>query len=271
MNAPAHDNSEKLPPIHSIRLGTSGPLVVMLHGWGRSLDSLRPLGELLATSCQVLLLDLPGFGNSPRPQQASNDGGGWSTIDYCERVKSFLDEEGATRFVLLGHSFGGRIAVRLAHRYPEIVQSLILIGAAGLKRDRSLGEQIKVRFIRALVSSAKKIDGAVGTRLFQHYLAGRVGSRDYQAAGELRRTFVKTVNEDLASEARALKHAALLLWGTEDTETPVDVARKYNALLRNSELYLFPNKGHEPFADVGAHLLCGYIERFLSTRSAGVL
>jgi pimeloyl-ACP methyl ester carboxylesterase len=242
---------------------------VMLHGWGRSLDSLRALGEMLAASCRVLLVDLPGFGNSPLPSAASNDGGGWSTIDYCERVKSFLDDEGIARFVLLGHSFGGRIAVRIAARYPESVDSLVLIGTAGLKRDRPPLEELKVRLIRAVVSSAKWTDGAFGTRFFQHYLAQRVGSRDYQAAGDLRRTLVRTVNEDLAPEASSLKQPALLLWGEQDTETPLDVARKFNTLLRNSELHIFPNKGHELFADVGAHLLCKYIERFLSNRTPG--
>lgn len=269
MNAPAPAHHDNHPPIHSVRLGTMGPVVVMLHGWGRSLDALRPLGELLASSCQVILLDLPGFGNSPLPPAATNSGGGWSTIEYMERVKTFLDDEGVTRFVLLGHSFGGRIAVRLAARYPESVESVILIGTAGLKRERSALEELRIRLIRTMVSSAKWIDGTFGTRFFQHYLAHRFGSKDYQAAGELRRTLVKTVNEDLASEAGSIKQPTLLLWGAQDSETPLDVARNFNRLIRSSELHVFPNKGHEPFADVGAHLLCEYIERFLSEGSTG--
>jgi pimeloyl-ACP methyl ester carboxylesterase len=239
----------------------------MLHGWGRSLDGLRPLGELLAGSCQVVLIDLPGFGNSPLPSAASNAGGGWTTVDYTERVKSFLDQEGIARCALLGHSFGGRIAVRLAARYPESVEGVVLVGTAGLKRERTLLEESRIRLIRAFVSSAKWVDGTFGTRFFQHYLANRFGSRDYQAAGELRRTLVKTVNEDLTSEAHSIQQPTLLLWGARDGETPLDVARNFNRLIRNSKLHIFPNKGHEPFADVGAHLLCGYIERFLSERT----
>jgi pimeloyl-ACP methyl ester carboxylesterase len=243
--------------------------MVMLHGWGRSLDALRPLGELLAASCQVILVDLPGFGNSPLPPAASNTGGGWTTVQYTERIKSFLDDEGITRCAVLGHSFGGRIAVRLASSYPESIERVVLIGTAGLKRERTALEAIRIRLIRACVSSAKWIDGTFGTRFFQHYLAHRFGSKDYQAAGELRRTLVKTVNEDLASKAGSIKQPTLLLWGAQDSETPLDVALNFNKLIRNSELHVFPNKGHEPFADVGAHLLCGYIERFLSERSSG--
>lgn len=265
MNAPATKTEE---PIHSVRLGNTGPLVVILHGWGRSSDALRPLGELLAYSCRVVLIDLPGFGMSPLPVGAANSGGGWSTVDYCERVRAFLDDEGIGRCTLIGHSFGGRIAVRMAARHAERVESLVLIGTAGLSRKRSLKEEIKVRTIRFAVSSAKWFDGTFGTRFFPHYLAQRVGSRDYQAAGELRRTLVKTVNEDLSDAARSITHKTLLLWGAEDTETPVDIARSFHSLIRNSTLHILPHKGHEPFADVGAHLVCGYIERFLSERDS---
>ncbi len=269
MNPSAQDDPNHHPPIHSVRLGSTGPVVVLLHGWGRSLDALRPLAELLATSCQVILVDLPGFGNSPLPAAASDSGGGWTTVQYSERVKAFLDEEGVTRFALLGHSFGGRIAIRIASRYPESVTRVILIGTAGLKRKRTMLEECRIRLIRVLVSSAKWIDGTFGTRLFQHYLAERFGSKDYRAAGELRRTLVKTVNEDLTLEAQAIMQPALLLWGAQDSETPLDIARNFNSLMRNSELHIFPHKGHEPFADVGAHLLCEYIERFMSERSSG--
>jgi pimeloyl-ACP methyl ester carboxylesterase len=241
-------------------------MVVMLHGWQRSSDTLRPLGELLANSCRVVLVDLPGFGMSPLPVGAANSGGGWSTLDYCERVRSFLEDEGIDRCTLVGHSFGGRVAVRMAARYPEQIEKLILTGTPGLRRTRPLREEVKVRALRLAVSFAKWFDGTFGTRFFPHYLAERVGSRDYQAAGELRRTLVKTVNEDLSEDARSIAHRTLLLWGAEDSEAPVDIARSFHSLMRNSTLHVLPHKGHEPFADVGAHLVCGYIERFLQER-----
>lgn len=255
-------------PLHSETLGTTGPTVVLLHGWGRSLQALRPLGELLAKDFKVVLIDLPGFGRSPLPPGASNDGGGWGTEEYAERVKAFLDQSGISQCTLLGHSFGGRISVQLASRYPSLVSSLVLVGSHGLKRQRPFSQEIRVRWIKLLVSIAKSVDGVTGSRFFAHYLAPKFGSRDYKAAGDLRKTLVKTVNEDLSAQAATIKTPTLLLWGADDQETPVDLARSFNSLIEGSELHIFPNKGHEPFADVGSHLLARYITTFLSSRGA---
>jgi pimeloyl-ACP methyl ester carboxylesterase len=266
MNSGAAVQVRELPPLHSETLGSKGPTVVLLHGWGRSADALRPLGELLASDCKVVVLDLPGFGRSPLPYEASNDGGGWGTLEYSERVKSFLDQSGIKECILVGHSFGGRLSVRLAAKYPEMVKGLVLIGSHGLKRKRALRDEIRVRAIKMLVSAAKTIDGATGSRLFAHYLAPKFGSRDYNAAGDLKKTLVKTVNEDLSAQASTIKAPSLLLWGVDDRETPLDLAQSFNHLIADSKLYTFPNKGHEPFADVGCHLLAQYILQFISSR-----
>lgn len=266
MNSTALTEAHELPPIHSEILGSRGPTVVLLHGWGRSLEAMRPLGEILAEQCRVVLLDLPGFGRSPLPAPASNEGGGWGTFEYSERVKEFLDQSGIKECVLLGHSFGGRLSVQLASRYPGMVRGVILVGSHGLKRERPLKDEIRVRYIRALTKVAKAIDGMTGTRIFAHHLAPRFGSRDYNAAGDLRKTLVKTVNEDLTPEASRISAPTLLLWGANDTETPLDLAHSFNRLIKGSQLYVFPNKGHEPFADVGCHLLATYITEFLTSR-----
>jgi pimeloyl-ACP methyl ester carboxylesterase len=266
MNSSVAAAHSDLPHLHTIALGSQGPQVVILHGWGRSLDALRPLGELLADSCKVLLIDLPGFGFSPLPYGASNDGGGWDTLQYAERVKDCLVEHGISSCILIGHSFGGRVSVQLSSRHPDLVRALVLIGSHGLKRKRPAMEECKVRSIRFAVSIAKKIDGLIGTRIFAHYFAPRFGSTDYKAAGDLKKTLVKTVNEDLSEQARRISAPTLLLWGEKDSATPLDLAHAFRALIQDSELHVFPNKGHEPFSDVGAHLMAQYIERFFSKR-----
>ena len=259
---------EELPPLHAVTLGSTGSTIVMLHGWGRSLEALRPLGELLAKDYRVVLIDLPGFGRSPTPHGASNEGGGWGTLEYSDRVKSYLDQSGICECILLGHSFGGRICVQLASRYPQLATGLVLIGSHGLKRTRPLRDEVRVRLIKALTSTAKAIDGITGSRIFAHYLAPKFGSRDYKAAGDLRKTLVKTVTEDLSSQVPNITAPTLLLWGAEDKETPLDLARSFNRLIAGSTLHVFPNKGHEPFADVGSHLLANYILDFFASRGA---
>jgi pimeloyl-ACP methyl ester carboxylesterase len=276
MASTAHSPHSTDLPLHAQTLATpidtataetqAAPTLVLLHGWGRSLGALRPLGELLANSCAVVLLDLPGFGLSPLPAEASNQGGGWGTYEYSERVKRFLDQSGITSCILIGHSFGGRISVQLASRYPGLAQGLVLIGSHGLKRNRAPIDVLRLKAIRLLGILSKKIDGATGTRLFAHYFAPRFGSADYKAAGELKKTLVKTVNEDLSDEAAGIKAPTLLLWGENDTQTPLDLAHSFRSLIADSELHTFPHKGHEPFSDVGAHLMARYIESFLRAR-----
>jgi pimeloyl-ACP methyl ester carboxylesterase len=271
MNSTAAATEHELPPIYSETLeakdiAQGAPTIVLLHGWGRSLEAVRQLGELLAQSCRVVLIDLPGFGRSPLPFAASNDGGGWGTAEYSERVKQLLDEKGIAECILLGHSFGGRLSVQLAAKYPNVVKGVILVGSHGLKRKRPLKDEIRVRWIQTLTKTAKAIDGTIGTRIFAHYLAPRFGSRDYKAAGDLRKTLVKTVNEDLSAQAATIAAPTLLLWGEDDTETPLDLARSFQSLIKDSHLTIFPNKGHEPFADVGSHLVAQYVTNFLTSR-----
>jgi len=267
MTAPAEQtpNSQKFP-LNTITLGAGELTVVMLHGWGKSLQALRPMGEVMSTACRVVLVDLPGFGLSPLPDEATNDGGGWDTTKYSDRIKEFLDESGITSCVLVGHSFGGRLSVRLAARYPELVKGIVLIGTPGVPRTRTPLEQIRLTSIRTAVAIAKRIDGLIGTRLFAHFFAPRFGSADYKAAGDMRKTFVKTVNEDLTEEAKKITSPTLLLWGADDREATLDQAHTYQSLLSDSELHVFPNKGHEPFSDVGSHLMVRYIESFLTKK-----
>lgn len=250
--------------IHYELLGTSGPTLVLLHGWMHSLEALRQMGELFAEHYRVILVDLPGFGRSPLPPGASNEGGGWSTADYAEVVQSLLSELGVDQCTLIGHSFGGRISVRLAAARPEMVTALVLIGTPGLPYTRQFKDDVRSRGTKVLVNLAKRIDALTGSRFFPHYLAPRLGSQDYKAAGLLRKTLVKAVNEDLTSQVKAIKAPTLLLWGAEDSQAPLAIGQRYHELLEGSKLIVFPARGHEPFRDVGAHLLVTHIERFLS-------
>ena len=109
------------PEINYKIIGDGPETIVMLHGWRSSLNALYPMGELLALKYKVVLLDLPGFGKSPLPSEATNAGGGWSTIDYLTRIREFLNEIQVNRFILLGHSFGGRISIRFSESIPDNV------------------------------------------------------------------------------------------------------------------------------------------------------
>ncbi|HEY9784828.1 MAG TPA: alpha/beta hydrolase [Candidatus Obscuribacterales bacterium] len=243
--------------INTVKLGVHDNTIVILHGWGQSLEPLRALGDLLSRFYTVYLLDLPGFGLSPRPEQD------WGTVDYAQCILKFLDDTGIKKTVLIGHSFGGRVGIRLASRYPDRLESLVLINSGGLRPIVKGKRLLRSRLLRLLSKFLKKIDQTFGSRCFESWFVPRYGSRDYKNAGELRNILVKTVNEDISMDASKVPVKTLLLWGDRDEETPVEMGYRLNRLIPNSKLIVLPGKDHFPFLEEGAHLCATHILRFL--------
>ena len=234
----------------------------MLHGWMQNLKALEPLAKILAAQRPIVLIDLPGFGESAPPDQ------GHGTAWYQEQVLPLLDRIGINQFDLYGHSFGGRIAVRLAANHPERVRLLILNAAHGLQMRKPLGKQVFFSSLALIRTVIKLIDRVLpGAKLYQNHFIPRFASRDYKNAGVMREVLVKTVNEDLSSLATRIEHHALLLWGTEDQETPLSMGKRYAQLITNAQLIELTGHGHMPYEDVGSHLLSKYISEFLANEA----
>jgi pimeloyl-ACP methyl ester carboxylesterase len=241
-------------------LGDSqSPHLVLMHGWGATRDSLRGIGVLFERTHCVHLLDLPGFGEAPPPPD------GWDTVKYSALVGQYLQERLTGTAVLVGHSFGGRIAIRLAAGRLPGIGALVLMGVPGLPgprfsraRVRRAAAQTLRRFLRAArpVTGPGPLDWH--TRTF--------GSRDYLAAGPLRPVFVRVVNEDLTESARAVACPVLLLWGSDDRETPPWLASRYRELMGGRPvLQLLPHKDHYLFDGTGSHLCAFKIRSWLSS------
>jgi pimeloyl-ACP methyl ester carboxylesterase len=241
--------------LNTLQLGSTGNPILMLHGWGQTLESLQPLGELLAFAAQVHLIDLPGFGGSALPD------GDWDINQYAGRILRYMDEQGLEQVDLLGHSFGGRVAICLASKYPNRVRSLVLINSAGLQRHRSLLQWIRIKLIKWLRVLFSLIP-VFGSRL-KEWHSHRFGSRDYKNAGPLRGTLVKTVNEDLSSDASCIQAPTLLIWGELDTETPPEMGIRLHKLIPYSTLIELPGRDHFLFRNEGAHLCAYYILQLL--------
>jgi pimeloyl-ACP methyl ester carboxylesterase len=249
--------------LNTIQLGNNGHPLVMLHGWGQNLQSLQPMGELLATRSQVHLIDLPGFGKSPPPPAD------WDTTQYADRIYQYLEERGIESADMLGHSFGGRVSIRLAHQYPHKVRSITLINSGGLQRQRTTGQALRSQWVRTL-RNAFKIAPMYRDELLTWH-SQKYGSRDYLNAGAMRGTMVKTVSEDLTELAKRIPAPVLLLWGEADTETPVEMGHRYHSLFPNSELITIPHRDHFMFQAEGSHLCAYYVEKFLARLSSPVL
>jgi pimeloyl-ACP methyl ester carboxylesterase len=215
--------------------------VIVLHGWGASIEAVLPIVSSLARDTEVLALDLPGFGQSEEPPCA------WTSALYAEYVAKVLEKLEIGRCHVIGHSAGGRIAICLAAQRPELVGRMMLCDSAGIPPRRGL------RY-RARVSVAKvgRLAGRLGPmgRRLQERLRRRVGSADYLAASpRMRETLRNVVSEDLTSYLAQIKVPCMLVWGSRDEDTPVWMGETMERLLADGALVVFEGAGHYAYAD----------------------
>jgi pimeloyl-ACP methyl ester carboxylesterase len=246
-------------PMNVVVLGSGQPPLLILHGWGQSLEVMRPLGELFAKYREVHLIDLPGFGKSPKPVDD------WDTNQYADRILRYCQEKKLENIDLLGHSFGGRISVRLAYKEPELLRSLILVNSHGIRIPQRFPKNIRAQLLKSASGWCKSTDKFFGSKIFESWFVPRYGSRDYKNAGEMKNILVKTVNEEVSPQAKEIKVPVLLLWGSEDAETPVAIGERFHELMRNSKLVILPGKDHYPFLSESAHLCAYHINNFLKS------
>jgi pimeloyl-ACP methyl ester carboxylesterase len=164
----------------------------------------------------------------------------------------------------VGHSFGGRVAVRLAAMRPPQVVGVTLIGVPGLPLHGWSRQRLRrsaIRWLRQWLHLVKPLTGA--GPLDWH--TRRFGSRDYLAAGAMRQVLVKTVTEDLTEAARGSLVPFLLMYGTDDTETPPWLGTRYQALMApRATLHVFPHKDHHMYSGTGAHLCAFKIRQWIA-------
>jgi pimeloyl-ACP methyl ester carboxylesterase len=212
------------------RWGDPPPRVLAFHGWGRTRTDLRAaLGGL-----PVIAADLPGFGSSPPPAEACGAAG------YARLAAPLLDlTQGPA--VLVGHSFGGRVAVALAARHPERVAGLVLTGVPLLRRSgRRARASLRFRAARA----AHRIGMLSEERM--EAVRRRYGSADYRAAhGVMRDVLVTVVNETYEEELDAISAPVTLLWGRDDHVVPLEVAERAETHLEQVRLIVVEGVGHD--------------------------
>jgi pimeloyl-ACP methyl ester carboxylesterase len=217
-----------------------GRPVVLLHGWAADSGSLRAISTLLknASKSKVYAIDLPGFGYSDTPPED------WDVVAYADFLGAFLQCMDLEKVSLLGHSFGGRIAIKFTAQHPGRVERLVLVDSAGIKPKRKAAYYYRVGLAKIL-KFARKIFPA----LQNSKLNPNLGSADYQKAGALRGTMVKVVNEDLRPFLPLIQQPTLLIWGKNDQETPLADAFVMKELIPNSSLEIIQNAGHFCFLD----------------------
>ena len=222
-----------------------GELVVLLHGWGSNIELFRPTIDTLKGNYKVVAMDMPGFGQSEEPDEP------WDVDRYVDFLLAFLEPYHADKVILLGHSFGGRVIIKLcARELPFTVDKVVLVDAAGVLPEKSPWEKFKQELI-ALTGWFFKL--AIIQKLFPHLIEAlrrRSGSADYNAATPvMRQTLVRVVNEDLCDLMPHITCPTLLIWGTADTATPFSDAVKMNSLMPESAIVRLEGAGHFSFLD----------------------
>jgi pimeloyl-ACP methyl ester carboxylesterase len=221
----------------------SGRPVVLLHGWGARAAAMRPIFEALEADHAVYALDFPGFGQSARPPAP------WGVGDYCRVVVELLDREAVGPASFVGHSFGGRVGIKLATERPELVDKLVLVDAAGIRHSPGVGRALLAPALRG----GKALLGALpalGLRERAENLArARLGSDDYRMAGPLRETFVRVVGEDLRPLLPRIQAPTLLVWGDRDEDTPLADARVMEKEIPDAGLVVLKGAGHFSYLD----------------------
>lgn len=206
------------------RYGQGPPRYVALHGWGRDhTDFSKALDGVPA-----IALDLPGFGATPAPPSATG------TAEYARAIVPVIESLPAAP-VLIGHSFGGRLALHLATK--GLASGLVLIGVPLLRLARQRRPPMGYRLRKAL----RFVLGEEGVERARN----RYGSADYRAAsGVMRDILVAAVNESYEEFLPRLGCPTELVWGSEDGEVPIEVARAAIELIPDARLTVVPKVGH---------------------------
>ena len=242
------------------RCGEGESRALLLHGWGGNADSLVAIANPLRDHRQVWSIALPGFGGSPEPPEP------WDTMDYAGLVNEWIVSRELGEVDVIAHSFGGRVAIALASRHPECVRSLSLIDASGLNMPRSLRTRFKILLARTLTRIGRLTGGKISEWLVRR--KEWLGSTDWRTASPVMRgTMSRTISEDLAPELKRISAPTLLVYGSEDCDTPPELGRRMQALIPNSGFVLIPDAGHYCFLDKRGEVLSA-IWRHLSLPSA---
>lgn len=227
--------------------------VIMLHGWGSNISLFEASAEFIALKYFVAAPDMPGFGETPEPPSA------WTVDEYTDFVIEFIKKLGLKKVILLGHSFGGRVIIKLVNRkgLPFDVSRIILVDSAGIrpeKTDKQLRKEKIMKLGKKLLAASPKLLSS-----FQ----SMVGSADYKAATPLmREILVNVVNEDLSHLLPSITQEALLIWGTLDTATPIRDAEKMEELIPAAGLAKMEGVGHYSFIE-NAPLFNSILESYL--------
>ncbi len=239
-------------------VGKSNKKVLIFHGWGATSYSWRDISYCLSKKgFEVIAMDLPGFGETPAPDSV------WNSNNYVKFLESFVKKIEINNFYLLGHSFGGALALKFTSKHADLVKKLVLCDAAVIRKERL---NLRQKITKSLSKYGSKIVSKTPFYpFFEKAAYWFAGTYDYYRANPImKEVFKKVIDEDMSDIASKLKKECLIVWGEYDKATPLEDAFVLNNLIENSQLKVIVGAGHNPHRTNNQEL-CNVLLKFFES------
>ena len=231
------------------------PVFIWAHGWGQNHAAFRDMTPSFLSLGRHIILDFPGFGQSPEPSTP------WDTQDYADLIAEFITAQNYPAVLWVGHSFGVRVGLQMTAHHPKLITGMVSLAGAGLKPKRSILQLVSMK-IRIYTYKSLKFLTRFGVS--ESWLQSKFGSRDYKnSSGIMRQVFVNVVNEDLQEEAIKTSCPCLLVYAEHDKEAPPALGRKLHKLIKTSEYIELPDQDHYTILSSGRHQVIHNLNRFI--------
>lgn len=217
-----------------------GKDLILIHGWGADVSTFWPIIDFLKDSFILWLIDLPGFGRSQLPKKQ------FTISDFAKTIAEFIKKNDIKKPTILGHSYGGKVAIKLANVYPNLIDKLILEGSSGISPKKSFLQILIYPFVKVAHFLMPDIMGArskMRTKLYKKL------ESDYADAGNMKSIFLNTLKEDLTAELPTIKTETLLIWGEKDRAVPLKFGKKMYRLIEKSKIAIIEDSGHFPHVE----------------------
>lgn len=222
----------------------SGIPVLLLHGWGSSFDVYNGIMLALEDRCRLVALNFPGCGNSDTMESP------WNIDDYCNLVIKFIKAVNLGNPILIGHSHGGRVILKLAGEKLLSPPKIVLLDSAGIVPKKTLKQKLRAKSFKTIKAVLTMPVIKNKSENLLNKARAHFGSADYNTAPPvLRSTLVSLVNTDLRDIVHNISCPTLLIWGENDTATPLSDAKILEKLIDDCGLCVIKGTGHYSFCE----------------------
>jgi pimeloyl-ACP methyl ester carboxylesterase len=220
--------------------------LLLLHGWMAKIEAWAPVYLYFSKTRPVYVVDFPGqAGKSSKLTDV------WGVPEYSEMIKEFIESLNIKGIDVIGHSFGGRVIIFLSSKYHDLFNKIILTDSAGVKPKTSLKKSFKILSYKFMKNVLKVFLSKDKYEKKLEEMRQKRGSKDYSSLSDdtMRQSFKQIINLDLTPNLKDITNSTLLVWGENDTDTPLYMAKIMENKITDSGLVVLENAGHFSYLD----------------------